>query len=104
MRRLLVELGFDAGVGADEVVLVCRENFANRPTATMVDVRRQLGVLERQFSRMARLETILASLPAGLSFDLAVDADGTPTRPAGELRGAVSQVGARFTPDCLGTC
>jgi hypothetical protein len=70
----------------------------------MVDVRRQLGVLERQLSRMARLETILAGLPANLSFDLAVDADGQPTRPSGELRTAVSHVDARFTPDCLGAC
>jgi len=104
MRRMLVELGFPADIVSHDVVLVCPENFANRPTATMVDVRRQLTVLERQLSRITRLEAVLDALPDSISFDLAYDRDHLPTRSPGELKHAVGAVDARFTPDCLGTC
>ncbi|MET7422838.1 hypothetical protein [Dactylosporangium sp. NPDC005555] len=104
MRELLAELGHPPETVSHNVVLVCPENFANRPTATLVDVRKQLTVLRRQLSRLTRLEAILDALPAALSFDLAYDTDQQPTRPADELRKAVSTIDARYSPDCLGTC
>jgi hypothetical protein len=96
MRRMLVELGHPADAVADEVVLVCPENFANRPTATMVDVRRQLTVLERQLSRITRLEAVLAALPETVTLD--------PARDPAEIRSALGTIDARYTPDCLGSC
>jgi hypothetical protein len=87
-----------------EIVLVCPENFSNRPVAVTVDVRRQLTVLAHQIGRLVRVESILADLPDGLSLDLRADATGTPTRPAAELAAALAEIGARYTPGCLSAC
>lgn len=104
LRALLADLGHDPGRVAHEVLLVCPENFANRPVVTPVDVRRQLAVLKRQLARMTRVDHLLEGLPEGLTFDLAPDGDGVPTRPAGELAEALYRVPARYAPDCLSTC
>ncbi|GGO63771.1 hypothetical protein [Nonomuraea cavernae] len=104
LRRLLEELGHDPLRVAHDVVLVCPENFANRPVATLVDVRRQLAVLRRQLSRMTGLDGLVAELPDDLSFDLLPGEDGLPTRPAAELADALRRVTARYAPDCLSTC
>jgi hypothetical protein len=87
-----------------EVVLVCPENFANRPVATLVDVRRQLAVLRRQLTRMTNLDRLLDGLPDDLTFDLLPGEDGLPTRPVAELADAVRGAAARYAPDCLSTC
>ena len=100
LRRLL---GSDDAVSA-EVVLVCPENFSNRPVATRVDVRRQLLVLAHQLARLTRVETLLDGVPTGLTLDLAPAADGRPTRPAGELVDALATLDARYAPGCLSTC
>jgi hypothetical protein len=99
MRRVLGELGFPPETVSHDVVLVCPENFANRPAATLVDVRRQLTVLERQLARITRLDKVLDALPEGITFDIKHG-----ERPAAELAAAVGTVDARYTPDCLGTC
>ncbi|HEX6498732.1 MAG TPA: hypothetical protein VF054_06825 [Micromonosporaceae bacterium] len=104
LRRLLEELDADPATVSHEVVLVCPENFANRPTATLVDVRKQLAVLRRQLDRLTRVETLVARLPAELTLDLAPDRDGTPTRPADDLVEALGRIDARYAPDCLSTC
>lgn len=100
LRRLL---GSDDAVSAD-VVLVCPENFSNRPVATWVDVRRQLLVLGHQLDRLTRIETLLDGVPAGLTLDLAPGPDGQPTRPAAELVDALGALDARYAPGCLSTC
>lgn len=87
-----------------EVVLVCPENFANRPVAVRLDVRKQLIVLRHQLARLARVETMVESLPDGLTLDLGLDPDGRPTRPAAELVEALGQLPARYCPDCLAHC
>ncbi|MEV6982082.1 hypothetical protein AB0M95_12590 [Sphaerisporangium sp. NPDC051017] len=104
LRNMLAELGHDPARVSHEVVLVCPENFANRPAGTLLDVRRELAVLRRQLSRMAKVGAIADTLPEDLTFDLAPDADGVPTRPVSELREAVGAVGARYAPECLSTC
>lgn len=75
-----------------EVVLVCPENFASRPVATLVDVRKQLGVLRRQLSRLKGVEELL---PKGVRFDL---------EDHQELERAVQAVEARFAPECMAAC
>ncbi|MDP9870032.1 MULTISPECIES: hypothetical protein [Streptosporangium] len=104
MRTLLADLGHDPERVSHDVVLVCPENFANRPTATLVDVRKQLAVLKRQLTRMTRVDRLLEGLPQGVTFDLAPDGDGVPTRSAEELAQALARVPARYAPDCLSTC
>lgn len=104
LREVLADLGFSAGLVADEVLLVCPENFSNRPVGAALDVRKQLTVLGRQLARMARIDSLLESLPPELTFDLARGADGTPHRPPAELAGALTTVLARYSPDCLATC
>jgi hypothetical protein len=104
MRTLLEELGHDPLKVSHEVVLACPENFANRPVAVKVDVRRQLTVLEHQIARLARIDRILDDLPAGLTFDLGATVDGVATRPRADLVAALHQVGARYTPACIAGC
>lgn len=99
LRRLL-GLG-DAAV-SHEVVLICPENFSNRPTATLVDVRKQLIVLEHQLARLTRIDTLLAALPDDLTLDLGDS--GKTTRSAQDVLGALSQVEARYAPACLAAC
>ncbi|MEU7001866.1 hypothetical protein [Nonomuraea sp. NPDC046570] len=104
LRDLLEELGHDPLRVSHDVVLVCPENFANKPVATLVDVRRQLAVLRRQLTRMTGIDGLLADLPEELTFDLLPGDDGLPTRPAADLARAVATVSARYAPDCLSTC
>jgi len=104
LRTLMADLGHDPERVSHNVVLVCPENFANRPTAALVDVRKHLSVLNRQLARMTGVERLLEDLPDGLTFDLAPGEDGVPTRSAQELAQALLQVPARYAPDCLSTC
>lgn len=93
LRRLLTQLGHPATAVSHEVILVCPENFSNRPTATLVDVRRQLAVLRRQLERVTRAEDVLAELPADLGFGIGAGLDS-----------AVRSVEARYCPDCMSAC
>jgi hypothetical protein len=104
LRGLLAELGYGPATVADDVVLVCPENFANRPTAVLVDVRKQLTVLSRQLSRLARIGDLVATLPPDLTFDLYPDSSGTPGRPVVEVVGALHATEARYAPECLDAC
>lgn len=86
------------------VLLVCPRDFTNRPTAAVVDIRRELATTRRQLALMTRVDQLLGSLPPGTTFDLAPDEAGSPTRPAEELTEAVESVPAAYSPDCLSTC
>lgn len=99
LRGLLAELGYGPETVAHDVVLVCPENFANRPTAVLVDVRKQLTVLMRQLSRLARIEALIADLPSGLTFDLYFDGAGVPRRPAVELAETLAEGTRTPAPD-----
>ncbi|MEN3613264.1 hypothetical protein [Plantactinospora sp. ZYX-F-223] len=104
MRQMLAEAGHDPEIVAHDVVLVCPRDFSNQPTAVLVDVRKQLAVLRRQLGRMTKVEAMLAALPPNLSFDLAPDADGVPTRAPEALVDALHTIDARYAPDCLSVC
>ncbi len=104
LRGLLKELGADPAMVSDEVFLVCPQDFSNRPTAARVDVRKQLSVLQRQLARIARVGTLVSALPVGLTLDLRIDGAGVPTRPVDELVDTLSQIEARYAPECLATC
>jgi hypothetical protein len=104
LRDLLDGLGLGPAAVADNVVLVCPENFSNQPTAALIDVRKQLTVLRRQLARLERIETLVDLLPSGLTFDLLFDESGAPHRPVGDLVSDVRSVQARYAPACLGSC
>jgi hypothetical protein len=90
----LGELLGDPDAVHHETILVCPRDFSNRPVANRLDVRKQLTVLRRQLSRIARIDDLLDVLPAGLTFDL--------DQP--DLPSAIRQVDARYAPECLSTC
>jgi hypothetical protein len=92
--------------GAPEptVLLVCPQDFGQRPTAAALDVRRELAATRRQLARLTRIEELLDALPPGTTFDLAPDDAGLPTRPAAELARAVDSVPAAYGPECLSAC
>jgi hypothetical protein len=104
LRQLLADSGHPADLVADEVFLVCPENFANRPTAAVLDVRKQLTVLRRQLSRLAFIAELVGALPPEISLDLEPDAAGTPRRPAAELADALLVLPPRYMPECLASC
>jgi hypothetical protein len=104
LRELLIDAGLEAELVADEVILVCPENFSNRPAAALLDVRKQLTVLRRQLSRLDLIADLVSQLGVGVSFDLAVDNDGVARRPADELADALRMVPARYMPECLASC
>ena len=103
LRALMGGAGQQALV-SDSVILVCPENFSNRPVAAELDVRKQLTVLSRQLARMDRIDDLIGLLPAGLTFDLDLDDAGVPGRPVAELTAALRGVPARYLPECLASC
>lgn len=104
MRQLLTDAGLDPQIVSHDVLLVCPRDFTNEPVAALVDVRKQLSTLRRQLRRMARIEEVAAALPADLTFDLAPDRTGRPTRPPAALTTALDVVEARYAPECLASC
>ena len=104
LRDALAGLGVPPAAVADETILVCPENFANRPVAVSLDVRKQLTVLRRQLSRLDRIDDLLDLLPADLTFDLDPDDQGVPRRAPAGLAAEIRQVEARYVPECLNTC
>ena len=103
LRQLLADLGKD-GLVADEVFLICPENFSNRPMAARLDVRKELTVLRRQLSRLDFIAELVAVFPPGISFDLQADEAGVPHRPPAELADALAILPARYMPECLASC
>jgi hypothetical protein len=104
LRDALAELGIPPTAVADETILVCPENFSNRPTAASLDVRKQLTILRRQLSRMDRIDDLLDLLPADLTLDLDPDDIGMPRREPADVAAAIHRVEARYAPECLSTC
>ena len=104
LQDLLTTEDLPASTVSASAILVTRENFSSQPTATMLDVRKQVSVLRRQLARMNRISMLLDALPPGVTFDLMPDPDGTPARPRAELAAALGTVPARYQPRCLRTC
>lgn len=87
----------DGAAVSPSVLLVCPKDFSNRPTASVVDVRKQLAVTRRQLARLTRLEDIAAALPEGVTFDV-------ESCSAAELTAAVDAVPHAYAPECLAAC
>ncbi|HEY1822082.1 MAG TPA: hypothetical protein VGG83_19330 [Trebonia sp.] len=104
LRDLITEAGGDPGRVSHQTILIAPRDFASQPVATSLDVRRQLGVLDRQLVRLAKIEDLLDRFPETLTFDLDPGEDGTPRRPPEELTAALTVVPANYSPECLGTC
>ncbi|WP_370412968.1 hypothetical protein [Streptomyces fradiae] len=82
---------------AHQVLLVCPKDFSNLPTASAVDVRKQLAVTRRQLTRLTRIEEIADTLPEGVTFDVAECS-------AEQLASAVECVPHAYAPECLAAC
>jgi hypothetical protein len=104
LRDLIAEAGGDPGRVSHETILIAPRDFASQPVATSLDVRKQLGVLDRQLIRMTKIENVLEPYPETLTFDLDPAPDGTPRRAPEELAAAVALVPANYAPECLSTC
>jgi hypothetical protein len=96
LRGLMRRLGADEDRVSHEIVLVCPEDFSLRPTAVVLDVRKQLSTLRRQLARLRSVAELIDALPDGLSFD--------PALPPAALTKALGAVAARYAPECLSTC
>jgi hypothetical protein len=94
LRRLADELGLAEDIVSTDVVLVCAQDFSNRPIAAVLDVRRELATTRRRLARLSGVGDLLADLPGGLTFD--VEGAG--------IGAAVAHVPAAYLPDCLSAC
>lgn len=103
LQEMLRGAGLPANLVSHEVILVCPKDFTNQPVAVKIDVRKQLASLRRHLTRMESIESLLSLLPDTLTFDLR-EVDGHATRDPHELADAVTQVSARYSPECLGSC
>ena len=104
LQDMLAAESLPVAAVATDVILVTPENFSPQATASFIDARKQVAILRRQLARMARIGVLLDELPAGLTFDLVPDPDGSYTRARGELASALGAVPARYQPRCLKTC
>ena len=110
LRRLFGELGADPGLVADDVILICPKDFANQPSAHVLDVRRQIAAVERQLARLPRIGALIADLDSAVDFDLAVDPPetkgeaGREHRTAAELTKSLTMIDARYAPECVTNC
>jgi hypothetical protein len=104
LENLMDELGRGRGLVSPEVLLVCPGDFSNQPTAGIRDVRKELTVIRRQLARMDQIGEILRAVPEEVTFDLALDRHGQPTRCSAQLARGLSRVPARYNPDCLSNC
>jgi hypothetical protein len=104
LRDLIADAGGDPGRVSHETILIAPRDFASQPVATSLDVRKQLGVLDRQLIRMTKIEHLLEPFPEPLTFDLDPDPDGTPRRAPADLAAALAVVPANYVPECLSTC
>jgi hypothetical protein len=104
LRDLIADANGDPGTVSHETILIAPADFASQPVATSLDVRKQLGVLDRQLIRMTKISDQLAPLPHALTFDLDPGPDGTPRRNPDDLAAALALVPARYSPECLSTC
>lgn len=104
LRELLRAQGLDELMVAPEIVLVCPEDFTNRPTAVKVNVTNQVAAVRRQLTRLRQLDVITAQLPVGATLDLWRDQAQLDPRPAAELVRTIRTVDARYVPQCLAMC
>ncbi|HZM74563.1 MAG TPA: hypothetical protein VFC19_02490 [Candidatus Limnocylindrales bacterium] len=104
IREMLQAAGFNPDLVSHNVILVCPKDFTNQPVAELIDVRKQLASLRRHLDRMESIEGLLQVLPEDLTFDLQPDDSGQATRDPEDLAAAIALVGARYSPECLGTC
>lgn len=104
VRALRDMLGGGPDQVSHETILIAPKNFSNQPVATGMDVRKQLTVIDRQLSRIGRIEELLGRYPEDLTFDLDPGEDNAPRRDRRDLLGAVRRVDASYSPECLSTC
>jgi hypothetical protein len=104
--RDLVDGSDLAGTAAvhHETVLIAPRDFSLQPVAQTLDVRRQLGVLDRQLARIGGIDTILARVPGDVSFSLDEDDRRVPRRDPDELADDIRRVPASYAPECLAAC
>ncbi|MGC5007808.1 hypothetical protein [Streptomyces sp. NBC_00353] len=104
LRELLEKEGIDPNQVSRDVILVTPRNFTRQPTAKVVDARKKIAALTRQFDRLTRIEPLLDALPDRTTFDLALDQDERPTRDPKELIAALQATTTRYTPACRHFC
>jgi hypothetical protein len=104
LRDLVAEAGGDQGRVSHKTILVAPRDFTSQPVAATLDVRKQLGVLDRQLVRMADIGRLLDGCPETVTFDLEPDEAGTPRRDPRDLARHVREIQANYAPECLSTC
>jgi hypothetical protein len=104
LQELMAEIGSTRDAVSTDVVLVCPSDFTNTPDAAVVDVRRQLAAVRRQLDRLPSITALLDGLDDAVTFDLAPDTAGLPTRDPADLSRAVGAIEARYVPECVSRC
>ncbi|MFF1797354.1 hypothetical protein ACFVXQ_24575, partial [Kitasatospora sp. NPDC058263] len=100
LRRAFAEAGHDPDLVADQFLLVCPKDFGNRPYGRLVDLRQERDTIAFQLERLHRTTDIVASLPAGSTFDVSEESG----RSVVELTSSAISLGAAYAPGCLSFC
>lgn len=95
LRGTLERLGFDPEILEWSVILVAPRNFGRWPVAHRIPLTKKSMSLARVLKAVPKTATVLAGLPADLTFD--IDADD-------ELVSAVTKVDALYQPECVQNC
>ncbi|MCP2290644.1 hypothetical protein [Nocardia amikacinitolerans] len=93
LRELMIEIGESPDLVSHDVILVCTRDFTNRPTAELVDLRKQIAVVSRQLSRLTAISELVETLPEGASF-----------APGEHLAKTIADIPARYAPECMSSC
>ncbi|MFE3444058.1 hypothetical protein ACFXNW_13580 [Nocardia sp. NPDC059180] len=93
LRELMTDIGESPELVSHNAILVCTENFTNRPTAELVDLRKQLAVIYRQLSRLTSIPALAETLPPDATFE-----------PGDKLAATIAAIPSRYAPECMSTC
>lgn len=93
LRELMSEIGESPELVSHNTILVCAKDFSNRPTATLVDLRKQLAVVSRQLTRLTAVPELLEQLPPEATF-----------APGEGLEKTIASIQARYAPECMSSC
>lgn len=105
LRQNLAEAaGANADAVSDDVVLVCPQNYSNRPIAVIHNAKQQADAITLLLDRLSGVDRLIADLPAAVDFDLSEDETGAERRDPGELATALESVRARYLPTCRANC
>ena len=103
-KRLVTEVGGDAGLVSPIGLLITPLNVGLKPTLSKKDVSRNITRMERLLASVPDVRSITEALPSAVNFGTVADRTADATRRIDALHDLADRVGTAYTPTCLSTC